>query len=127
MAIRASSHGLRLALRPPRRLMRSCLLAASVIVAAPASAQYFGRNKVQYKKLDFQVLKTEHFDIYFYPDCVATAASQRPLFDGLVGTRMLVGNLELRFRCCGRSAHRSGCTVPFQSKSRSSPTAAWRG
>src|SRR6266481_6199777 len=32
------------------------------------SAQYFGRNKVQYKKLDFQVLKTEHFDIYFYPD-----------------------------------------------------------
>lgn len=36
--------------------------------AAPASAQYFGRNKVQYKKLDFQVLKTEHFDIYFYPE-----------------------------------------------------------
>src|SRR5436309_10696078 len=33
----------------------------------PVSAQYFGRNKVQYKKLDFQVLKTEHFDIYFYP------------------------------------------------------------
>ncbi|HEY3044026.1 MAG TPA: hypothetical protein VGJ39_08370 [Vicinamibacterales bacterium] len=32
-----------------------------------AAAQYFGRNKVQYKKLDFQVLKTEHFDIYFYP------------------------------------------------------------
>ena len=29
--------------------------------------EYFGRNKVQYKKLDFQVLKTEHFDIYFYP------------------------------------------------------------
>ena len=34
----------------------------------PAAAQYFGRNKVQYKDLDFQVLKTEHFDIYFYPD-----------------------------------------------------------
>src|SRR5207245_2647255 len=33
-----------------------------------ASAQYFGRNKVQYKKLNFQVLKTEHFDIYFYPE-----------------------------------------------------------
>jgi len=31
----------------------------------PASAQYFGRNKVQYKTLDFQILKTEHFDIYF--------------------------------------------------------------
>ena len=33
----------------------------------PASAQYFGRSKVQYKRLDFQVLKTEHFDIYYYP------------------------------------------------------------
>ena len=33
----------------------------------PASAQYFGRNKVQYRDFDFQVLKTEHFDIYFYP------------------------------------------------------------
>jgi Tol biopolymer transport system component len=32
-----------------------------------ASAQYFGRNKVQYEKFDFRVLKTEHFDIYYYP------------------------------------------------------------
>ncbi len=37
------------------------------LCAATASAQYFGRNKVQYKNLDFQILKTEHFDIYFYP------------------------------------------------------------
>jgi Tol biopolymer transport system component len=37
-------------------------------VVPPASAQYFGRNKVQYKRLDFQVLKTEHFDIYYYPE-----------------------------------------------------------
>jgi len=36
-------------------------------VAAPVSAQYFGRNKVQYRNFDFQVLKTDHFDIYFYP------------------------------------------------------------
>src|SRR3954470_17024395 len=43
---------------------------ASLLTGLPvtASAQYFGRNKVQYKKLDFQVLKTEHFDIYFYPE-----------------------------------------------------------
>ena len=31
-------------------------------------AQYFGRNKVQYTKFHFQVLKTPHFDIYFYPE-----------------------------------------------------------
>jgi Tol biopolymer transport system component len=40
----------------------------TVLSGSPASAQYFGRNKVQFKKLDFQVLKTEHFDIYFYPE-----------------------------------------------------------
>jgi Tol biopolymer transport system component len=39
----------------------------TVALATPASAQYFGRNKVQYKKFDFQILRTEHFDIYFYP------------------------------------------------------------
>jgi len=33
----------------------------------PASAQYFGQNKVQYQSFAFEVLETEHFDIYFYP------------------------------------------------------------
>src|ERR1051325_5846013 len=50
------------------RTFRIFLLAAFAIASVtPVSAQYFGRNKVQYKKLDFSVLKTEHFDIYFYP------------------------------------------------------------
>jgi Tol biopolymer transport system component len=30
------------------------------------SAQYFGRNKVQYTNFDFKVIQTEHFDVYFY-------------------------------------------------------------
>ena len=45
-------------------------IAGVALIVAPSasvSAQYFGQNKVQYKHLDFQVLKTEHFDIYFYP------------------------------------------------------------
>jgi len=50
------------------RLRVVIVAATAVCLAAPdASAQYFGRNKVQYKNLDFQILKTEHFDIYFYP------------------------------------------------------------
>ncbi len=51
------------------RLLPLALLtfALSAVPASPVAAQYFGRNKVQYKQLDFQVLKTEHFDIYFYP------------------------------------------------------------
>ena len=49
-----------------RALALSAMLALW-LAEAPASAQYFGRNKVQYKSLKFQVLQTEHFDIYFYP------------------------------------------------------------
>lgn len=53
---------------------RSFLLGALVLVAtgigvAPtAEAQYFGRNKVQYEDFDFEVLRTEHFDIYYYEE-----------------------------------------------------------
>jgi len=39
------------------------------IGALPISAQYyFGRNKVQYNNFTWYILKTEHFDIYFYPE-----------------------------------------------------------
>ena len=41
---------------------------ALAVFGAPASAQYFGQNKVQYRQLDFKVLHTDHFDIYFYPE-----------------------------------------------------------
>jgi Tol biopolymer transport system component len=44
------------------------LLLGAAIVPASADAQYFGRNKVQYKVFDTQVLETEHFDIYYYPE-----------------------------------------------------------
>jgi Tol biopolymer transport system component len=30
-------------------------------------AQYFGRNKVEYRDFDFRILATEHFDVYYYP------------------------------------------------------------
>ena len=43
------------------------ILLASLWIT-PAHAQYFGRNKVQYKDFKFEVLKTEHFDIYFYEE-----------------------------------------------------------
>ena len=32
------------------------------------SQYYFGRNKVQYNNFTWYILKTEHFDIYFYPE-----------------------------------------------------------
>ncbi len=27
---------------------------------------FFGRNKVQYEEFDWKILRTEHFDIYYY-------------------------------------------------------------
>ena len=61
----------------PRRGQRRTVLlltATLLTVASPLHAQYFGRNKVQYDKFDWRVLKTEHFDIYFYTGEDATAA-----------------------------------------------------
>ena len=37
----------------------------------PGSAQYFGRNKVQYENRDFEVLTTRNWDIHFYPEVYA--------------------------------------------------------
>src|SRR6266702_6333540 len=52
-----------------RRIALTALLAATAVsvAVAPAAAQYFGRNKVQYGSFDFEVLKTDHFDVYHYP------------------------------------------------------------
>jgi WD40 repeat protein len=36
--------------------------------AAPLHAQYFGQNQVVYNDPQFQILQTEHFDIYYYAD-----------------------------------------------------------
>ena len=55
-----------------RRGSFSPFLASAVIALllapAAAQAQYFGRNQVRYRTFDFQVLKTDHFDIYYYPE-----------------------------------------------------------
>jgi Omp85 superfamily domain/WD40-like Beta Propeller Repeat len=44
------------------------LLLVSTLRPAFAHAQDFGQNKVRYRTFDFKVLKTEHFDIYYYDD-----------------------------------------------------------
>src|SRR5688572_224803 len=47
-----------------------CLVALLGLLPATPAAQtgYFGQNKVQYRQFDFKVLKTDHFDIYYYPE-----------------------------------------------------------
>src|SRR5206468_3632944 len=34
---------------------------------APAAAQYFGQNKVQYRRYDWRSITSDHFEVYYYP------------------------------------------------------------
>jgi Tol biopolymer transport system component len=49
-------------------MLRRAAPALLLFLLAPGllSAQYFGRNKVQYSSFDFKVIQTEHFDVYYY-------------------------------------------------------------
>ena len=42
------------------------LLFGLIVAPAIVSAQYFGRNRVQYGRFDFKIIQTEHFDVYYY-------------------------------------------------------------
>jgi hypothetical protein len=50
------------------------LLGALSLLASTAQSQYFGRNAVQYQNFHFKILKTQHFDIYFYDNEAPAAA-----------------------------------------------------
>jgi hypothetical protein len=54
--------------RAMKRIVQYCLL--FVLLGSSASSQfyYFGRNKVQYTEFDWKILRTEHFEIYFYKE-----------------------------------------------------------
>jgi Tol biopolymer transport system component len=52
----------------PSLLLAGAFLLTGLLSPSDAAAQYFGRNKVQYDTHDFKVLKTEHFDIYYYEE-----------------------------------------------------------
>ncbi len=61
-------------------------------------AQYFGQNKIQYRDFSFNVLRTEHFDIYFYEggDGLASFAEE-VLEDGYIQLEEDLG-IEIEFR-----------------------------
>ncbi len=71
-----------------------------LLLPATALAQggYFGRNKVQYRQFDFQVLKTEHFDVYFYPEEEAAARLTARMAERWYARLSKLLNHELRGR-----------------------------
>jgi WD40 repeat protein len=42
------------------------LILLLTLAPVPVAAQYFGRNKVQYENFDFEILRTDHFDVHYY-------------------------------------------------------------
>ena len=46
--------------------LQAILVILMAIVPQQGNAQYFGQNKMRYKKLDFKVFDTPHFNIYYY-------------------------------------------------------------
>ncbi len=63
-----------------------------------ASAQYFGRNKVQYESFDFKVLKTEHFDIHYYPEAREAVEQAARMAERWYARLSRIFNHELRGR-----------------------------
>lgn len=61
--------------RPPRRLLAALFalpttlaVLAAALAAAPAAAQGFGKNKIQYRDFDWKIYHSPHFDVYYYPE-----------------------------------------------------------
>lgn len=63
-------------LRLNRATLLPLALAAATSVAVPgAGAQgYFGQNQVQFKQFTWRVIKTDHFEVHYYPE-IETAAN----------------------------------------------------
>ncbi len=52
------------------KLVRNSIILFCILcIASGAFSQYyFGRNKIQYDNFRWNILKTEHYDVYFYPE-----------------------------------------------------------
>jgi Tol biopolymer transport system component len=84
----------------PRRFLLPLLSTLLIFVSmtSAAQAQYFGRNKVQYKDFKFEVLKTDHFDIYFYDEERESAARVGRMAERWYARLSLVFDHEMRTR-----------------------------
>src|SRR5262245_4197203 len=51
-----------------KRLVLGGLGVALILSLTPSAEAQFGRNPVQWERLKFEMLKSEHFDVYFYPE-----------------------------------------------------------
>ena len=77
----------------------SVLLVFTAGALAPnLNAQYYGRNKVQYQRFDFKVMKTRHFDIYFYLEDEQTVKMAGLMAERWYSRYARIFNYEMRSR-----------------------------
>jgi len=74
------------------------LLLATLLVPQEGSAQYFGRNKVQYDQFRFDILPTNHFDLYFYEETTTAARDAARMADRWYARHSTVFSHELTAR-----------------------------
>ncbi|MFQ5823117.1 MAG: peptidase MA family metallohydrolase [bacterium] len=44
------------------------IILSTLLTSEVCAQYYFGRNKIQYDDFEWQILKTTHFDVFFYPE-----------------------------------------------------------
>ncbi len=96
-------------------MIRRTLVALALFAGLPSvlTAQYyFGQNKVQYRAFDFQVLRTEHFDIHFYPEARLAALDAAGWPNARISDSPGCSDMSTR------SASRLSCTPPTPISSR---------
>jgi Tol biopolymer transport system component len=74
------------------------LVFAAGALAPELNAQYYGRNKVQYQRFDFKIMKTRHFDIYFYLEDEQTVKLAGLMAERWYSRLSRMFNYELRSR-----------------------------
>jgi hypothetical protein len=81
-----------------RRACGFLLALGAVASAVTLDAQYFGRNKVQYHSFQFEILKTDHFDLYHYAEEAEAARLAARLAERWYARLSRFFNHELRGR-----------------------------
>lgn len=81
-------------------LAHALTLAVASPLAAPLAAQggYFGQNHVQFRTFRWQVLKTEHFDVHYYPELEDVARLTGQMAERSYARLRVVFNHEFRER-----------------------------
>jgi len=51
-----------------RTVLPVLVLALTTAAAAQTSIPYYGKNQIRYDRFDWHIYKTEHFEIYYYPE-----------------------------------------------------------